>query len=85
MNNVLPGATRTRALDQIAEAKAAKTGTRPAEVLPSMAKPFPCALGEAREIGAAIAFLVQPCSRLHQRNQPCRWTAAARVPSEVWQ
>lgn len=63
VNNVLPGATRTARLDQIAEAKAAKTGQSPAEVLEGMAQAVPLRrLGEAEEIGAAIAFLCSPAA-----------------------
>ncbi len=61
VNNVLPGATRTARLDQIAENKGAKTGQRPDEVLAAMAGAVPLRrLGEAREIGEAIAFLCSP-------------------------
>jgi len=63
VNNVLPGATRTARLDQIAEAKAAKTGTTPQQVLSNMANAVPLKrLGEAHEIGAAIAFLCSPAA-----------------------
>ena len=63
VNNVLPGATRTARLDQIAEAKAAKTGTTPEQVLSNMANAVPLKrLGEAHEIGAAIAFLCSPAA-----------------------
>lgn len=63
VNNVLPGATRTARLDQIAEAKAAKTGTTPDQVLSNMANAVPLKrLGEAHEIGAAIAFLCSPAA-----------------------
>ncbi len=63
VNNVLPGATRTARLDQIAEAKAAKTGSTPEQVLSNMANAVPLKrLGEAHEIGAAIAFLCSPAA-----------------------
>ncbi|MCH1575667.1 MAG: SDR family oxidoreductase [Flavobacteriales bacterium] len=63
VNNVLPGATRTARLDQIAEAKASKTGQTPAEVLHTMAQAVPLRrLGEAEEIGSAIAFLCSPAA-----------------------
>jgi len=63
VNNVLPGATRTARLDQIAESKAAKTGQTPEAVLASMAQAVPLRrLGEAEEIGAAIAFLCSPAA-----------------------
>ena len=63
VNNVLPGATRTARLEQIAEAKAAKTGTTPQQVLSNMANAVPLKrLGEAHEIGAAIAFLCSPAA-----------------------
>lgn len=63
VNNVLPGATRTARLDQIAEAKAAKTGQTPEAVLAGMASAVPLKrLGEAEEIGAAIAFLCSPAA-----------------------
>jgi 3-oxoacyl-[acyl-carrier protein] reductase len=61
VNNVLPGATRTARLDQIAQNKAAGTGQQPEEVLSAMAQAVPLKrLGEAHEIGAAIAFLCSP-------------------------
>ena len=63
VNNVLPGATRTARLSQIAEAKSAKTGVPAAEVLSGMAQAVPLKrLGEAHEIGAAIAFLCSPAA-----------------------
>lgn len=63
VNNVLPGATRTARLDQIAESKAAKTGQTPEAVLATMAQAVPLRrLGEAEEIGAAIAFLCSPAA-----------------------
>lgn len=63
VNNVLPGATRTARLDQIAEAKSAKTGQSPDAILEAMAQAVPLKrLGEAREIGAAIAFLCSPAA-----------------------
>ena len=63
VSNVLPGATRTARLDQIAEAKAAKTGSTPEQVLSNMANAVPLKrLGEAHEIGAAIAFLCSPAA-----------------------
>ena len=63
VNNVLPGATRTARLSQIAEAKSAKTGVSAAEVLSGMAQAVPLKrLGEAHEIGAAIAFLCSPAA-----------------------
>ena len=59
VNNVLPGATRTARLDQIAEAKSAKTGVPAGDILEGMAQAVPLKrLGEAHEIGAAIAFLL---------------------------
>ena len=63
VNNVLPGATKTARLTQIAEAKSAKTGIPADEVLETMAKAVPLRrLGEAHEIGAAIAFLCSPAA-----------------------
>ena len=63
VNNVLPGATRTSRLDQIAESKAAKTGQTPEAVLETMARAVPLRrLGEAHEIGSAIAFLCSPAA-----------------------
>ena len=63
VNNVLPGATRTARLDQIAEAKSAKTGTPAGDILDNMAQAVPLRrLGEAHEIGSAIAFLCSPAA-----------------------
>ena len=63
VNNVLPGATRTARLDQIAEAKSAKTGVPAGDILEGMAQAVPLKrLGEAHEIGAAIAFLCSPAA-----------------------
>ena len=63
VNNVLPGATRTARLSQIAEAKSAKTGVSAEAVLEGMAQAVPLRrLGEAHEIGAAIAFLCSPAA-----------------------
>jgi len=63
VNNVLPGATRTARLRQIAEAKSSKTGVSAEEVLDTMAQTVPLRrLGEAHEIGAAIAFLCSPAA-----------------------
>jgi 3-oxoacyl-[acyl-carrier protein] reductase len=63
VNNVLPGATRTARLDQIAEAKSAKTGVPAEKILEGMAQAVPLRrLGEAHEIGAAIAFLCSPAA-----------------------
>jgi len=61
VNNVLPGATKTARLTQIVEAKSAKTGVPVDQVLDTMAQAVPLRrLGEAHEIGAAIAFLCSP-------------------------
>ena len=63
VNNVLPGATRTARLQQIVEAKSNKTGVPAEEVLQNMAQAVPLRrLGEAHEIGAAIAFLCSPAA-----------------------
>lgn len=63
VNNVLPGATRTARLDQIAEAKSARTGEAPEDILDAMARAVPLRrLAEAEEIGAAIAFLCSPAA-----------------------
>lgn len=63
VNNVLPGATKTARLTQIVEAKSAKTGVPVDQVLNTMAQAVPLRrLGEAHEIGAAIAFLCSPAA-----------------------
>lgn len=58
VNNVLPGFTDTARLAELFEAKAARLGTTPAEVLADAIAGIPAGrLGEADEIGAGIAFL----------------------------
>jgi 3-oxoacyl-[acyl-carrier protein] reductase len=61
VNNVLPGATRTKRLSSIIENKAKKTGQSKADVESSMKNIIPLGrFGEATEVAAAVAFLASP-------------------------
>lgn len=61
VNNVLPGATETTRLDQIIQAKAAKTGKPEDEIRAEMAAAVPLKrTGLPEEVGRAIAFLASP-------------------------
>lgn len=63
VNNVLPGATNTIRLQQIAEVKSQKTGQSVKEVFEEMAAEVPMKrIGEAHEIAAAVAFLASPAA-----------------------
>lgn len=63
VNNVLPGATNTLRLTTIAENKAEKSDSSPEEVLDKMASAVPMKrIGEASEVGAAVAFLASPAA-----------------------
>jgi 3-oxoacyl-[acyl-carrier protein] reductase len=63
VNNVLPGATHTARLTSLAEAKAARTGGSPEEVLAEMASKVPAGrVGRPEEVGYAIAFLCSPAA-----------------------
>ena len=63
VNNVLPGYTRTRRLQQILRDRAAATGKPEAAIADSMLATVPAArFAEAEEIAHAVAFLCQPMS-----------------------
>jgi 3-oxoacyl-[acyl-carrier protein] reductase len=59
VNNILPGYTRTERVEELAQAMAAKEGTRPEDFLMSWEKEIPMRrLGEPEEFAALAAFLV---------------------------
>lgn len=61
INNVLPGATNTSRLNDIAEAKAGKTNQSVGDVLGAMAEMSPMQrIAEPNEVAEAIAFLASP-------------------------
>ena len=61
VNNVLPGATNTVRLQEIASNKSVKTGQTVAEIFHEMAEESPMKrIAEPEEIAAAIAFLASP-------------------------
>ncbi|MBM3917735.1 MAG: SDR family oxidoreductase [Sphingomonadales bacterium] len=61
VNNVLPGATNTQRLTEIAKAKAEKTGESVADILAEMGQESPMQrIAEPQEIAAAVAFLASP-------------------------
>jgi 3-oxoacyl-[acyl-carrier protein] reductase len=63
VNNVLPGATATGRLQQLAEKKAAETGKDPAAIIADMGKAAPLGrVGTPREIANAIVFLASPAA-----------------------
>ncbi len=63
VNNVLPGYTRTRRLEQILADRSAATGQDEAAVARGMLATVPAArFAEAGEIAAAIAFLASPAA-----------------------
>jgi 3-oxoacyl-[acyl-carrier protein] reductase len=58
VNNVLPGYTRTRRVEELAERNAALRGTSPAEAFAGWEREIPMRrLGDPREFAAAVAFL----------------------------
>ena len=58
VNNVLPGATNTQRLTEIAKVKAEKTGESIAEILAEMGQESPMKrIAEPQEVAAAVAFL----------------------------
>ena len=63
VNNVLPGATLTARLTNLAEVKASAAGTTPENILANMAAQVPAGrVGTAEEVGYAIAFLCSPAA-----------------------
>lgn len=63
VNNVLPGATNTGRLHQIAMAKAQKTGAKVEDIFSHMASEIPLGrIGEPHEIAAAVGFLASPAA-----------------------
>lgn len=61
VNNVLPGATGTGRLQEIAEAKSEKSAQNVAEIFEEMAKQSPMLrIAKPEEIAEAIAFLASP-------------------------
>ncbi|HLP13859.1 MAG TPA: SDR family oxidoreductase [Flavobacteriales bacterium] len=63
VNNVLPGATNTGRLQQIAQNKSDKTGTNVQDVFNHMASEVPMGrIGEPHEVAAAVAFLASPAA-----------------------
>lgn len=63
VNNVLPGATNTGRLEQIIDAKSAKTGQPVDAIRSQMAAAVPMGrTGEPHEIARAIAFLASPAA-----------------------
>lgn len=61
VNNVLPGATGTSRLQEIAEAKSEKSAQNVAEIFEEMAKQSPMQrIAKPEEIAEAIAFLASP-------------------------
>lgn len=58
VNNVLPGATNTQRLTEIAKVKAEKTGESVAEILAEMGQESPMKrIAQPEEVAAAVAFL----------------------------
>jgi len=58
VNNVLPGYTRTRRVEELAERTAAARGITPDEALQTWIREIPMRrLGEPRELAALVAFL----------------------------
>jgi 3-oxoacyl-[acyl-carrier protein] reductase len=63
VNNVLPGATNTQRLTEIAKVKADKTGESIAEILAEMGQESPMKrIAEPYEVAAAVAFLASPAA-----------------------
>lgn len=63
VNNVLPGATMTGRLEEIAVAKAAKTEGDKSEIYQNWIEEIPLGrIGQPNEIAAAVAFLASPAA-----------------------
>lgn len=63
VNNVLPGFTRTQRLEQIIDDRVAATGGTREQIEAGMLASVPAGrFAEARELGAAIAFLASPAA-----------------------
>lgn len=63
VNNVLPGATNTQRLTEIAKVKAEKTGESIADILSEMGQESPMKrIAEPQEVAAAVAFLASPAA-----------------------
>lgn len=63
VNNVLPGATMTGRLDEIAEARAAKGQGTKTEVYKNWIEEIPLGrIGQPNEVAAAVAFLASPAA-----------------------
>lgn len=63
VNNVLPGATNTGRLQEIASNKSAKTGDSVAAIFGEMAEESPMKrIAEPEEVAAAVAFLASPAA-----------------------
>ncbi|MGV3613462.1 MAG: SDR family oxidoreductase [Fluviicola sp.] len=63
VNNVLPGATNTTRLQEIASNKSAKTGDSVAAIFDEMADESPMKrIAQPEEIAAAVAFLASPAA-----------------------
>jgi len=63
VNNVLPGATMTGRLEEIAEARAEKAQGDKAEVYKNWVREIPLGrIGQPNEVAAAVAFLASPAA-----------------------
>jgi len=63
VNNVLPGATRTGRLEEIANANAAKSGSTADAVFDNWQKEIPLRrIADPSEVAAAVAFLASPAA-----------------------
>jgi 3-oxoacyl-[acyl-carrier protein] reductase len=63
VNNVLPGATMTGRLEEIAEARATKAGTTKEAVYRQWVEEIPIGrIGKPHEVAAAVAFLASPAA-----------------------
>ena len=63
VNNILPGATHTSRLDEIAKNKSQKTGKKVDEIFEAMSAQVPMKrVAQAKEVAAAIAFLASPAA-----------------------